>query len=388
MTVLTSIEPGTDLSVGDLVVVGVGLTVAAACLGRLRAAFVLGVPTLLLAGGASILGWLLDGTGGGGNTVPPAQGPPIDAAITGGGTRWGAFLLTVLGAVLIVLGTVVWASWSRRHGERFENGNEAGPVRRPDPTAPRWTHSDLPVSLSELDDDSYPDLPSQHRAPPDPNAWAPEIAPSDGRESPTGGFGQPRSRRNHRDQPADPFFENIAARIDRIVGLYLNAVTPRPGRPARVDLLAPDAQYFISALTTTLDLFGGTAPADRMEPLVEAVREVERRWDAVIGIRIGPNTPDETETSRAPAAAPRPATAPRHRPRIPPRPAPPPRPVLPPVPGGANSGGDQRRRRLPGEHPGRNHRIRPEPDRPAEPDEPGSPDAPGSPREPDRPDRT
>ncbi|MEX5706945.1 hypothetical protein AB1484_01180 [Parafrankia sp. FMc6] len=410
MTALTSIEPGTEIPVGDLVVIGVALTVVAACLGRLRAAFILGIPTLLLAGIASILGWLLDGTADSGNTVPPparSLSPEATAgAAPGGGTHWGAFFLTVLGAVLIILGTVVWASWSRRHGERFENGNETGPVPRPDPTALRWTHSDLPVSLSELDDDFYPDLPVQHQTPPDLNAWAPETAPADGRESTMGGPGRPRSRRNHRDQPTDPFFENIAARIDRIVGLYLNAVTPRPGRPARVDLLAPDAQYFVSALTTTLNLFGGTAPADRMEPLVEAVREVERRWDAVIGTRIGPNTPDAAETARAPSAAPprpapgrpardtkstdehadvpRPTAASKHRLRIPPRPAPPPRPALPLVPGGANSDGDRRRRRLPGEHPARNHRIRPELDRPAEPDEP---DGPSSPRESDRPDR-
>ncbi|OAA27085.1 hypothetical protein UG55_1010101 [Frankia sp. EI5c] len=160
----------------------------------------------------------------------------------------------------------------------------------------------------------------------------------------------------------DPFFENLTARIERILGLYLNAVTPRSGHPARIDAHAPEARHFVCALTLTLDLLGGRAPAAQMDSLVAAVRETERRWD-VVGTRAGLSTSGTLVSRRtggpgvpgAHGGTTRPGAA-RHRIRIPPRPpTPPTQPAPPSQPAPPREDERDRRRgparRRPGEHP-------------------------------------
>ncbi|MCK9927997.1 hypothetical protein MXD62_12570 [Frankia sp. Mgl5] len=382
MNAVLSTPPGADVPVGTLVAIGVALTVVAACLGRFRLAGLLAIPTLLLTGAAAILSWLFGGT----HDSDPATPPPAPATtqgtdpadISGSGTHWGAFALTALGVVLIVLGTVVWALWSRRSDSWYtydhldENGDE---VVYPDlSVGPRPAHgpgSSTSWKSAAPDTDGHDAWPSDNSA---HSVGAPEGTGNGAAGPGTTGRAEPRepaatgeahtSARPPGDvwKPLDnPFLENLQARIDRLAGLYLNAMMPRPGRPARVDLLAPDARYFVSALTTTLDLFDGKMSAARMEQLVEAVREVERRWDAVIGTRIGPSLPGDAETSAEPIGpartaqalgteqtdAPtgeRPAVPPRHRIRIPPR-----HPVRS-TPGEAENTAFRGRRR-PGEHP-------------------------------------
>ncbi|CUU58383.1 hypothetical protein Ga0074812_11915 [Parafrankia irregularis] len=465
MSVLTSSDLHPGLSVGAAVI-GVALTVFSARRRRLRAAFLLALLTLLLAGAAGV-GALVagestatshDGNHDGNLVLPGVPQETARPGPTDAGDHGISLIPTVAGAVLVLLGIAVHAPWprrsDRRRGPRSDDGEpddrrlfrrrfrnryrgDSELRSRPDPTAVRWTHTPLPtprqhldgadqgggIRLSDLFDpdlpgtenpdpwpaggviaaqsepvepsevsDGYPVedwypvdevlendfwcLPRRDAERPHPAAGRWEHAERAGSGEPAGP-GEPVDNQNdaaawddmaddwEEETPVfpapprsawrtreDPFLENLSARIERVVRLYMSAVTPRAGQPARVDPYAPDARHFVCALTMTFDLFGGQAPAAHLDSLVAAVREVERRWD-VVGTRAGLSTSGSLLSRRA--AGPgmpeqdderaRPAVA-KHRIRIPPR------PPVPPSSGGEPD--DSRRgpvRRRPGEHP-------------------------------------
>ncbi|EFC80337.1 hypothetical protein [Parafrankia sp. EUN1f] len=412
----TLVYNGVYLTIGLAAVLGLATALFLASLGRPRAGLLLAALTLLLVGAVSIGALLIlerASTSGGGAPAPdpvPARNPrkaPVE------GLHGISLALTILGAALVLLGTAVWAIWFRRFDQRDQRRNgprwqlrrtpvgSRGPGRAersgPDPTAARWTHTPLPSPRRHADDgaagdrDFLGDLLADRWPPDDAPSWLPAGAAPSGEGGDFSRYDIPRDdtagaheatdcdfgSAEHQAADAaweeppfaapprdcwqareDPFVENLTARLERVTGLYFKAVTPQPGRSPQLDAHAPDARYFVCALIMTLDLFGGREPAGRVESLVAAVRETERRWD-LVGTRAGlgalgrpasgPVAGPEIPGGHAGATRPAPR---RHRIRVPSRPVP------PPTPDNTDGGGEPRpapRRRQPGEHPPRQH---------------------------------
>lgn len=276
MTAAITTVPGSEISVGTLVAIGVGLTVLTAGVGRLRIALLLALPTLLLAGAAGILSWLTGGVSRG--TADPErleQGtsgvfsttPAVAGADASDGFPWSTLLLALLGIVLTLVAGLGAAVRARR------GASGDGITDFHGPPGAGFTYPDLAVGLDV-------DLGVE-----DERAKRPEPPTSRGRPRSMDGLPRERTGATSSNIPErwdHARYDRLAARMDVMRREFLRCVVPRPGRPARVDLLSPRSQWFTEAFSAAADLLVGVSQTDHPDRLAGAVREAERRWRIIL----------------------------------------------------------------------------------------------------------
>jgi hypothetical protein len=283
---------GSGLSVGTPVAVGIGVTVIAACLGRLKLAVCVALPTLLVAGAANVLAWLLGRDGRTSETALPTSTPTLTptptptltpgggaahhsaaAATTGttvGGAHvppiisWPSVVLIGIIFVLLVGGGVAQAVRARREAADSPPRASQSPVVYPD----------LPDDL----DESFDEILDRVDAPTPPPGRQAAVAAT------------PRWRRPgaaHAHLGPDCWnrgrVNRLCDRMSWLRGEFLTSVVPRPGRPARIDLRAPGTAWFVDAFVAAADLLVAAGQQDPPNQLADAVREAERRWSVVRG---------------------------------------------------------------------------------------------------------
>ncbi|MBL7493826.1 hypothetical protein I6A60_31700 [Frankia sp. AgB1.9] len=262
MTEPTLSSLGSGVSAQELIIVGACLTALAACLGKTRTAVFLGIPTLLVTGLASVIGWL---TGVGDNgppdsttrpTATPSRALPAGsgtgpAAGTGGRghSYWPVWVLgTTTLLIAVVAGLLLFTAVTRARREDFVlDGTAHG-------------RDDGGHGIDD-DPDHYP-------------VWAddcdvtdPETGPPPTKPWPTRGAGSPR---------LDPF----STRMNQLAHDFVTHVVAHHNRPAVVDLQAPATQRFVTAFTYATDLFLDRSPRDPAL-ISAAISEAERRWTLV-----------------------------------------------------------------------------------------------------------
>jgi hypothetical protein len=271
---------GSGMSVGTPVAIGVGVTVLAGCFGRLKLAVCFALPTLLLAGVANALAWLLGRDGRTPETALPAptpiptvtpgsSGAVMPHPAGGGGAHsppilsWSSVVLIGVVFVLLVGGGVAQSRRAR--------GNAAGPP----PRASRWplAYPDLPDGLDGTVDEIF-----GHVDTPPPPGRQPAVVATPPR--------WPARRTHARLGPAGWHQGRVNRLSDRMSWLlreFVTSAVPRPGRPARIDLGAPGTAWFMDAFMAAADLLVGVGQEDPPNQLADAVREAERRWSVVRG---------------------------------------------------------------------------------------------------------
>jgi hypothetical protein len=276
---------GAGMSVGTPVAIGAGVMVLAACLGRLKLAVCVALPTLLLAGVGNALVWLPGRNGRTSGTALPAPTPmptvtpgtsPNPAAVAGSGgggahsppiISWSSLVLIGIVFVLLVGGGVAQSRRARR--------NAAGPP-------PRLSRSPL----------VYPDLPDGLDGSVDEILYHVDT-PSPPVRLPAAGATSPWRHAGRTPVQLGPAgwhqgrVNRLSARMTWLLREFMTSVVPRPGRPARIDLAAPDTAWFIDAFLTAADLLVGVGLQDPPNQLADAVREAERRWSVVRGRACG-----------------------------------------------------------------------------------------------------
>ncbi|WP_049806801.1 hypothetical protein [Pseudofrankia inefficax] len=248
------------MSAQELIIVGICLTALAACLGKSRLAVFLGIPTLLVTGLASVIGWLtgIGDTGPADSTTRPTA-PPARALPAGSGTDptagagarghsyWPVWILgTTTLLIAVVAGLLLFTAVTRARREDFVlDGAAHG----------HGDHND------DLDDDPHP-------------VWA------DDRDVTEPDTGPPRTKPWPSLDAGSPRGDTFSTRMNQLAHDFMKHVVAHHDRPAVVDLQAPVTQRFVTAFTYATDLFLDRSPRDPVL-MSAAISEAERRWTLV-----------------------------------------------------------------------------------------------------------